>query len=318
VDGEPEAILTLGDTFDLELTGRENAISAAIVAGFRRKEALARLDEIVEFAELESAIDQPLRTFSDGMRLRLAFAVAASVEPRVLVIDEVVSVGDTRFQQKCIKRLHEFQSRGATILLASHDEQLVRQLCTRAVCLAHGRVETDGSPDDAYDAYGSVMRAETEMLLEAAAGEAPTTETSDRMRKRVGTFDIEIVGCDLASGLVTDGSAGNVHLDVAVKLRPRVSVVEPIVRICVRRADDGVKVIDANTDTDKAAIGYVDRERTVRLHLESVRLAPGSYRVDAGVYARDWSHIYDFQSPACEFDVPGVGLAPESRRWSVH
>ena len=139
-----EAILTLGDTFDPLLTGRENAISAAIIAGFTRKQAQRKLDDIVAFAELEDFIDQPLRMYSDGMRLRLAFSVAMSVEPKILVIDEVLSVGDIRFQDKCVARLQEFKERGATILLASHDDRQVQEMCKRVIWLGHGRLTLKG------------------------------------------------------------------------------------------------------------------------------------------------------------------------------
>ena len=124
-----DAMLSLGDSLDPLLTGRENAITAGILAGCRRREAIAKLDEILSFSELEEVIDRPLRTYSDGMKLRLAFAVAISASPEVLLIDEVLSVGDLRFQAKCFARLEELRAGGTTILFASHDETQVRDLC---------------------------------------------------------------------------------------------------------------------------------------------------------------------------------------------
>ena len=133
-----DAMLSLGDSLDPLLTGRENAITAGILAGYRRREAIAKLDEIVSFSELEDVIDRPLRTYSDGMKLRLAFAVAISASPEVLLIDEVLSVGDLRFQAKCFARLEELRAAGTTILFASHDETQVRDLCDQVSGLPEG------------------------------------------------------------------------------------------------------------------------------------------------------------------------------------
>ncbi|HET6305055.1 MAG TPA: ABC transporter ATP-binding protein, partial [Myxococcota bacterium] len=112
-----DAMLSLGESFDLRLSGRENALTASILAGFSRREARARLDEIVAFAELGGFLDEPLRTWSDGMRLRLAFAVATATRPEVLLIDEVLSVGDVQFQAKCLERARDLQARGVALVL---------------------------------------------------------------------------------------------------------------------------------------------------------------------------------------------------------
>ena len=175
-------MMTLGESFDPLLTGRENAVTAGIVSGYTRREVERKLDEIVAFAELDEFFDHPIRTYSDGMRMRLAFAVAISNEPELMLIDEVLAVGDLRFQNKCFERLQELQERGATILLASHDQEQIAELCTRVLWLAHGRMQAYGTPEEVYDAYRDAMQAETERRLTTVAHSAPSETTTAENR----------------------------------------------------------------------------------------------------------------------------------------
>jgi lipopolysaccharide transport system ATP-binding protein len=317
---KPQAILTLGDTFDPLLTGRENAISAAIISGLRRREALSRLDEIVSFAELEEAIDQPLRTYSTGMQLRLAFSVAASVEPDILIIDEVLSVGDLRFQAKCFARLRDFQKQGATILLASHEEEQVRQMCSRAVWLARGRMQADGEPEEVYASYRESMRAETSRRVEALPDTLRRGQDGGSADDgRLGTLEIEIVGLRISPDEhLGGGPEGGPPLEVEVVLETRVPVDEPIVAVSLHRLGDSLKVFDVSTVGDGVQLGRLDGRATVRLSLQHVDLEPGAYYFDVGVYERDWSYVYDYRWQAHRILVRSTsagGFGP-ARRWS--
>lgn len=153
VDGRVAALLELGVGFHPQLTGRENLYVSAVVSGLRRAEVDVRFDEIVQFAEIEPFIDQPLRTYSSGMQVRLAFSVAVHVDPQVLIVDEALAVGDAAFQQKCIERIEGFQRAGKTLLLVSHDMELIRRFCTRAIWLQQGCVIADGPVDNITGAY---------------------------------------------------------------------------------------------------------------------------------------------------------------------
>jgi lipopolysaccharide transport system ATP-binding protein len=315
-----EAILTLGDSFDPLLTGRENAISAGIIAGFTRKQAQRKLDDIVAFAELEEFIDQPLRMYSDGMRLRLAFSVAVSVEPKILVIDEVLSVGDIRFQEKCVARLQEFKERGVTILLASHDDRQVQEMCKRAVWLGHGRMLADGDPEEVYAAYREAMRVETERrvetLPEALREQADGTGETDR---RFGTREIEIVSVRVTPEEPKVGAAeGGPPVELELVLEPHVPVDDPIVAVSLHRVADGVKVLDVSTRGDGALLGRLDRRATVRLSLDHLDVEPGSYYFDVGVYERDWAYVYDYHWQAHRLHVGSAsrGSFGPARRWS--
>lgn len=312
---EVEAMLSLGDTLDPYLTGRENAITAGILSGYRRREIVSRLDEIVEFAELEDFFDRPLRTYSEGMKLRLAFSVAISHEPELLLIDEVLSVGDLRFQEKCFRRLEELQRGGTTVLFASHDESQVRRLCQRVVWLARGRMQASGGPDEVYDAYQASMRLETERRAEAL-GFAPSRLEQGPGHERVGTFEVEIGGVRIEPATVPAGGLGGTPIKIEVDLEPRVPVQEPIVVVSLHRAEDYSKVLEVSTEGDGVAIGRLESARTISLMLDRIDVEPGSYRFDVGVFERNWEYAYDYRWHAYPLEIlGGAGFGP-ARRWS--
>ena len=157
VDGRIAAILELGTGFHPEYTGRENVLLGGMCLGMSRAEVKAKLDEIVAFAELEEFIDRPLRTYSSGMQARLAFAVATSVDPDVLIIDEALSVGDARFQLKSFDRIRRFKSERRTILFVSHSIHTVVAICDRAVLLERGRIIADGEPNEVGNLYHELL-----------------------------------------------------------------------------------------------------------------------------------------------------------------
>jgi lipopolysaccharide transport system ATP-binding protein len=151
--GQIGALLDLGAGFHPELTGRENVFVSGVITGLTRREVRERLDSIVAFAELEAWIESPLRTYSSGMQLRLAFSIAVHVEPEILLIDEVLSVGDHAFQQKSFARIAEFKARGCTIVVISHETACMRELCDEALLLQGGRLVAHGSTADVVDQY---------------------------------------------------------------------------------------------------------------------------------------------------------------------
>lgn len=169
VDGRVAALLELGVGFHPHLTGRENLYVSAIVSGLRRVEVDKRFDDIVQFAEIEQFIDQPLRTFSLGMQMRLAFSVAVHVDPDVLIIDEALAVGDAHFQQKCVHRIEDFRRQGKTMLIVSHDMDMIRRFCSRAIWLQHGQIIIDGPAPKVTTAYEDAQLAGMELSVEEIA-----------------------------------------------------------------------------------------------------------------------------------------------------
>jgi lipopolysaccharide transport system ATP-binding protein len=160
IQGRVAALLQIGAGFHQHLTGRENLYVSAIVAGLRRKEVRALFDTIVEFAELGDFIDQPLRTYSTGMQMRLGFAVAIHVDPAVMIIDEGLSVGDAHFQQKCLDRIKAFRTRGKTLVMVSHDMEMIRSFCTRAAWLRRGVLVVDGPIETVVPQFEAVIQRE--------------------------------------------------------------------------------------------------------------------------------------------------------------
>lgn len=151
--GRISPLLELGSGFHPELTGRENIYLNGAILGFPRAAVEARVDDIIDFAEIGQFIDSPVRTYSSGMSTRLGFAIASHVDPDILVIDEVLAVGDTAFQEKCKTRIQQFQAQGTTILLVAHAMQSIRETCSRVIWLDKGHLMQDGTPDEVTTAY---------------------------------------------------------------------------------------------------------------------------------------------------------------------
>jgi len=159
VNGRVSPLLELGAGFHPELTGRDNVMLNGVLLGLRRAEVAARMDRIVAFAELADSIDEPVRTFSTGMIARLGFSVAAHLDPEILLIDEVLAVGDTAFQAKCVEKIRDFQRRGVTIVFVSHELAHIRELCDRAVVVADHRAAFVGDVPAAIAYYDSARVA---------------------------------------------------------------------------------------------------------------------------------------------------------------
>lgn len=164
IRGRLSGLLALGAGFHADLTGRENVFIDGVVSGLTRAEVAQRFDSIVDFSELREFIDSPLRTYSSGMQMRLAFSVAIHTEPDVLLIDEVLAVGDAAFQRKCLDRIAHFKRSGCAIVLVSHDANLVREMCDRALLLRGGAVSAYGKPDEVVTKY----------LIETEVEESPS------------------------------------------------------------------------------------------------------------------------------------------------
>jgi lipopolysaccharide transport system ATP-binding protein len=158
VEGRISPMIELGAGFDPELTGRDNVFLNGALLGFTRKQMQAKFDRIVDFSELGDFIDLPVKNYSSGMYARLGFAIAQDVEPDILVVDEVLAVGDERFQAKCKKRIQDFRTAGITFVFVSHDFASARELCPRAAVLHHGRLAFDGATEPAWQRYRELER----------------------------------------------------------------------------------------------------------------------------------------------------------------
>ena len=223
----------------------------------------------------------------------------------------MLSVGDLRFQERCFARLEELQARGTTILLASHDQSLVQRLCTRVVWLDQGRVQALGEPGDVLETYAGAMHAETERRVAAAGAPAAGSESD-----RVGTLEVEIADVRVRARRAENGQRGGA-VRVEIDLDPKIPVDEPVLSVSLHRVGDYARMLDVSTDVDGVGLGRLDRPRTVVLELEGLRLPPGSYRFDIGVFEHGWGYIYDYRWHAYPLEVEDDGATDLRTRWSL-
>lgn len=158
VNGKVSALLELTTGFDAETTGRENIYFKSYLMGFTKKQIEEKIDEIIEFSELGEYIDQPIRTYSSGMKARLGFAISANIEPDILIIDEALSVGDAKFSKKCNKKVKEIQNSGATILFVSHSTKAMQNFCDKCMLLQNGKLVTYGDTDEVIKLYNETIK----------------------------------------------------------------------------------------------------------------------------------------------------------------
>ena len=160
MEGTLAPLIELGAGFHHELTGRENILLNGLLMGYSKREMLARQESIIEFADIGDFIDAPVKQYSSGMYMRLAFAVATEVDPQILLVDEILAVGDIGFQEKCYERIHRFRNAGKTIVMVTHDLDQVRRHCERAILIDHGSILVDGAPEEAIALFQNLVNVE--------------------------------------------------------------------------------------------------------------------------------------------------------------
>jgi len=312
------AVLSLGTTFDLTLTGRENAVTLARVLGLSGPQARDALPAILEFAELEEFAAAPVRTYSEGMKLRLAFGVVAQLQPRLLVVDEVLAVGDLRFQDKCLTRIRELRDGGTALLFASHDLEQVGAHCERALWLHDGNVRAEGASNAVLTAYRDAMHEQTLARTPAGAADEQGLEFG---RSRFGSQEMRITAVRIfdAGGRPADelesGTSFSLELDV-----DRGGIDErPIASVSVARPSDHVELVDVNSERARLRLPG-DGALTIRAEFPPLEVVPGSYRVSVGIYPPGWGHAYDYHWEAYLLRVTGAGASGILRvdpRWSL-
>jgi lipopolysaccharide transport system ATP-binding protein len=301
------SVLMLGAPFDPSLTGRENALTAAIVTGFSRAQAKALLPAVLEFAELEQFADAPLRTYSDGMKLRLAFGVVAQTEPAALLIDEVMAVGDLRFQRKCMDRIREMRAGGTAVMFASHGLEQVASECDMALWLHAGSLRAYGTSASVIAEYKDAARSQT-FERTPPPFRQPDVGGLELRRNRFGSQeltidDVTLRGSDgAATAEITSGSPMGITLELRSHGDP---IADPIVGFTIHRSADGVICCDSSTAGEGVSLGTVAGRLALELRFDRLDLVPGDYVFDIGVYRADWEYAYDFHWQAYPLHVLG-------------
>lgn len=315
VRGRLAALLELGAGFHPEISGRENVLINGLLLGLTKREIAGRFDRIVRFAELEEFIDAPVKTYSAGMAVRLGFSIAAHCDPDVLLVDEVLAVGDEAFARRSLEKFSEFERAGKTLLFVSHDLGLVIERCRRALWFDGGRLAADGPSGETVARYRESV---SEREAERRAGTrhpAPTVARPDR----IGSGAASISGVRLLDGdgrptsRVRSGEPARFAMDVEAP-----SALDDFVFGFAISTVSGAVVFGSNTEIDGFTAEELAGESTVVLEIEALDLAPGVYAVDAAVHARDGSP-YDYRRDLFRFEVAAdravAGVWNPARTW---
>jgi len=317
------ALLELGAGFHPDLTGRENIYLNSSILGISRAETRRRFDEIVAFAELERFIDVPVKHYSSGMYVRLGFAVATSANPPVLLVDEILAVGDLAFQEKCMRRIAELRDGGTTIILVTHDIQQVQSLCSNALWLDHGVLRASGVAAQVIDAYRDKVSQQQEANLaiehqaleralaagqdatpatggagsEAAAGRGPNA-------KRWGTREVEITGVSFLDGQGCERHLFQTGQPFAVRIfyHAHQRVERPVFGLGLH-GEGGMPLAGPNTMTSHFDIQAVEGRGYVDYHIEHLPLLEGQYELSVSVYDDTLKHAYDHHHRLYPFKV---------------
>jgi ABC-type polysaccharide/polyol phosphate transport system ATPase subunit len=326
VHGRVSALIELGAGFHPEISGRDNVFVNGMMLGLSKREISSRFDEIVAFAELEDFIDEPVKTYSSGMYMRLGFSVAINVDPDVLLVDEVLAVGDEAFTHKCLDKFAEFRRRGRTVLLVTHALDLVTRFCDEALWLDHGVVRGLGDPRRVIDAYlTDVAAAENEALAEITAVPATVqheepAEMAKAVEGRWGSREAEILAVEFVR---TDGVAAHVfESGEALAIRMRVRAHQPLQDFVFGvglYSAEGVCCYGTNTDIEGAEPREFAGDAEVNFVIESLCLVAGTYKVDVAVHRRN-GVPYDYHRSLYTIRVISrvneIGIVRPPHRWT--
>jgi lipopolysaccharide transport system ATP-binding protein len=293
VTGRVGSLLEVGTGFHPELTGRENIFLNGSVLGMHRAEIRARFDEIVEFAEIERFLDTPVKRYSSGMSVRLAFAVAAHLEPEILLVDEVLAVGDASFQRKSLGKMNEVANEGRTVVFVSHNLAIIQALCRRGVLLERGQVLTDAPIDEAVDSYLRTLERSAATDLLERADRDPRAYDETLVRR------IEIHNPGSQPNVVVAGKPATIVVDVT-ELLPMMECRLTIANSLGQPVCTVDSEIAAPIDVREAGLGP-----RMQCEIAALPLLPGRYRIDVIVKAK--RQIQDGLQAATFFDVePGI------------
>ena len=303
--GRISSLLELGAGFHSELSGRENVFLNAALLGIPRETVKKKFDRIVDFAELREFIDMPVKHYSSGMYVRLGFAVAVEVDPEILLIDEVLAVGDISFQLKCLDRIRDFQKRGKTILFVSHALQTVEEFCHEAFLIHRGQLVERGDPSDVILKY-----------VRSYMGEGGGVFTQE-----YGSREVEMGAIRLLDAAGQDAIAfetgGALTVEIPYVARRRVE--KPVFGFSIKTAN-GMYVFGSNTQTARHDLPFVEGAGTVKLDLAPLRLMHGNYFLSLSVHS--WDHAEQFHRRedwwpfAVRNPTGALGMIQLDHRWS--
>jgi ABC-2 type transport system ATP-binding protein len=305
--GRVAALLELGAGFNHELTGRENVFMNASILGLSKKDTELIFDEIVAFSELERFIDMQVRHYSSGMYVRLGFAVAVNVEPDILLVDEVLAVGDEAFQRKCIERVKKFQEEGRTILFVTHAADLVRRICDRAIVLDHGKMVIDAAPGEAVRVFReSLHGGELNETGDGAAEEPDVVDGDDTpANERKATHRVRITGAEIGHrglALEREWLLPDEAMEVRVKYHATERTADILFGIAIHD-ENGNHLFGTNTAILGVDVPPADGDGEMAFEFPRVPLLDGTYYVTLAIQTVDEGTVYDWWEQHLQFAV---------------
>ncbi|NWJ46826.1 MAG: ABC transporter ATP-binding protein [Chloroflexi bacterium] len=316
--GNLASLLELGSGFSPEFTGRENVMTILMLSGLTRKDALKRLPEIVEFSEISDFIDVPVRTYSSGMWLRLAFSAAICIDPDLIVVDEVLAVGDLRFKKKCLERMLKMKETGKTIILVSHSMDQIETLCDQVLWLENGRIREHGRSAEVVESYKN--RAFTATVAPekvAVVGSGPVAQ----FREGVSEIELKRVWLSNEQRQPIDAISPSDPLNVHIEYSPNGLIAEPNFLVGLYR-EDGIKLYETSTEADNVSVGDIATDGSITLTFSELPLLEGHYYLDVGIFEQNWNRSYVYTSRISAFHVightPGKGVFQPPHRWEAN
>jgi lipopolysaccharide transport system ATP-binding protein len=291
VRGSLQALIALGAGFNPLLTGRENLYLNASILGVPKREIDRRFDEIVAFAGVEDSIDMPVQSYSSGMVVRLGFSVAAHLEPDILLVDEVLSVGDLAFRTKCQVRIQEMKQNGVAIVIVSHNLHTISHSCTRAIALDKGKVIFDGDTETAIDVYRDSLIKKNRDLADSL---------------RAGTGEIRVSSVEVLDRFEKPQAQLNVgdHALLRVHYHAQQQVQDPVFNLAVH-VMNGPQVTGIRTDLDGFRLGSIEGDGYIDLAIPNLNLLPNIYTLDAVIFHPDGTTFYDRLNSIATFKIRG-------------
>ncbi|MYL25266.1 MULTISPECIES: ABC transporter ATP-binding protein [Halomonadaceae] len=319
--GRVAALLELGMGFDDDFTGRQNAYMSAQLLGHSVEEIEQMMPEIEAFAEIGDYMDRPVRMYSSGMQMRLAFSVATARRPDILIVDEALSVGDAYFQHKSFDRIRDYTEQGTTLLLVSHDKAAIQSICDRAVLLSEGKLAMEGEPESVMDFYNALLAERENYKVEQTVQEDGKTQTIS------GTGDVTLLSAELLDSDEQAIEVGSVGQSVSLRIRARcVYSIENLVVGYLIKDRLGQPVFGTNTFHHKSVLNHLDKGQDITIDFAfGLCIGEGSYSVTIAFHAGD-THVaksYEWRDRVLVFSVintskePFVGVAwlPPKVRW---
>lgn len=304
IDGRISAILELGMGFHPDLTGRQNVYHSAGLMGYKREEIEAVIDEIENFAEIGEYFDQPVRTYSSGMQMRVAFGVATAYRPSILIVDEALSVGDAYFQHKSFDRIRKFQKEGTSLLIVSHDKAAIQAICDRAILLEKGQIIKDGNPEEVMDYYNALIAEKEHSKVKQVVQENGKVATVS------GTGEATIDNVTIFN--TNDEKIDHISVGESVNLKIRVKVhahIDQLVLGYMIKDRLGQSIFGTNTHHSDNVIRDLEKDEVIDYCFSfPMNLGVGSYSIAVALHAHD-THVsanYEWRDQALLFNVINV------------